>query len=386
MCLIGVVVAAVSVTQGLGTVAVSATPELGLQVAPWHAQAKGRVAERVYSADTSKAGQTKALALATSTLRRDLTSVQALRTLGIMKHLGQNPKAGQKLLMLADKITRRDLALNIVLIEIAVAEEDIPLALRHYDQALRTSEGSAATLMPILAGATDEPTVIEPLADILARKPQWLFPFYVEMIKSAPSPRTLTSLSAAMAKRGQPFAPDIRSGLITRLIAANELALVREEYRRGVKAGTIPDSLLDGRFRRVGKILPIDWALADTGVSGVGEGPSLSYEVGARRDAELARQYLQLSPGPLQISLRIRGPNPGRAYAQVDCAGGTGQTLLRRPDWAAGQNSARFTVPPGCASQWLTLRVDAGDGDAAGAITSLTLSSSTISLQAGTSE
>src|SRR3546814_9998889 len=58
-------------------------------------------------------------------------------------------------------------------IELAVARDDIPSALRHYDIALRTKKNAPDLLFPVLTSALTNPTIRTELVKTLGGRPKW---------------------------------------------------------------------------------------------------------------------------------------------------------------------------------------------------------------------
>src|SRR3546814_17422634 len=66
---------------------------------------------------------------------------------------------GERLLAYSQTLSRRDLRTQLMAIELAVARDDIPSALRHYDIALRTKKNAPDLLFPVLTSALTNPTI-----------------------------------------------------------------------------------------------------------------------------------------------------------------------------------------------------------------------------------
>ncbi len=367
------------VASGIASMAAQRVPDIALKFAPWDAQANGRKSELVFAHSLEARQFGEAAALARRAIARDPTNVPAIRTLGLIEQLSGQSERGDTLLTLAGELTRRDLATEVQAIEAAVAKEDVRGALRHYDNALRTSRRAGPLLLPVLAQATGDANLIRPIADTLVKNPQWLFPFYREAMQSGPSVANLTELSAIMQARGQPLVRDVRIALISRQIAAREWDLVRQEFGRGRRASAFGRGVNDGGFDHVGDLIPVDWVVAQDGTAEIeisqdaaGNGRRLSFLLSSRRNAELARQLTLLEPGRYVISFTTGGwKEAGQAatYSRIECAEGSGQRLVDMERWRSRGNAriAGFTVPAsGCGGQWLMIRAASGSDEAAG--------------------
>ncbi|MDT9096849.1 hypothetical protein RSW32_26335, partial [Escherichia coli] len=67
--------------------------------------------------------------------------------------------AARRLFAYGQRLSRRDNSTQLWAIEDAVARNDIPDVLRHYDVALRTSPNLADILYPVLASASADPAI-----------------------------------------------------------------------------------------------------------------------------------------------------------------------------------------------------------------------------------
>lgn len=355
-------------------------------LAPWHAKTKARAAELALVEGVEDGRLSRAMTLAREALHREPTNVVALRTLGLATQASGEEKLGGRQLVLADRLTRRDLPSQFYAIESAVGRNDVAGAIRHYDIALRVNRESWPILMPVLVAATSNTEVIPPLAATLAKKPQWADVFLAELIakgKSAPNAELLINRLKAL---GVPVGPDVVSGVVSNLVTqrawplvAKRAALVR------ARNGDRSEFLTDGGFSHPGRLQPVDWSLSTDGIAAVQgaagnlKNPVLAYSLTPALEAELARQVLTLSPGAYRISARVGGldgAQMGTTYFRIDCADGGGQRVLDRIGTTlAGQTlSANFTIPSGCGGQWLQIRARAPDvAEAAGWIDDITL-------------
>lgn len=109
-----------------------------------------------------------------STLRFQPLNPQVLALLGVSAAGpdGTSP-ATDRLMKLADRISRREPLSQIWMIETASAADDVPGAVRHYHTVLSTNPGLYGTLIPILATAIDYPEVQSSLRPYLRGEPVW---------------------------------------------------------------------------------------------------------------------------------------------------------------------------------------------------------------------
>lgn len=109
-----------------------------------------------------------------STLRNQPLNPQVLALLGVSAAGpdGTSPTT-DRLMKLADRISRREPLSQIWMIESASSADDVSGAVRHYHTALSTNPGLYGTLIPILAKAIDYPEVQSALRPYLRSAPRW---------------------------------------------------------------------------------------------------------------------------------------------------------------------------------------------------------------------
>jgi hypothetical protein len=89
-----------------------------------------------------------------------------------------NTRNGFGLLDLARRLTRRDAATHILLIEQNASRDNLREVVMLYDEALRTNGASRSILFPILASALQDEDVASAFAPIFKSRPNWATEFY----------------------------------------------------------------------------------------------------------------------------------------------------------------------------------------------------------------
>lgn len=117
-------------------------------------------------------------------LRLDPLDASAIRNLGFVAELGRDRERARKLINLAERVSRRDAATQIWLIEDAARNGDVARTLRHYDIALKTSLEVQPLLFGTLANALSEPQVARALVPLIRPRPSWLYAFVAQTIES----------------------------------------------------------------------------------------------------------------------------------------------------------------------------------------------------------
>ncbi len=360
-----VVLLTVSARLGMSEALAGRDPEAAIQYWPRHAVALSRVATKVtLNPDATAANIDVAAAQAREAIRLDATARAALTLLALT---GRAAAPAERTIRYVESLSRRDLAVQMFLIEQAVAKDDVDLALRHYDTALRTTADGNDVLFPVLVGASTDPAIAAKLARILVKDhPKWELAFINWAIGGAASADGILGLDAALRAAGGGISQEQRIYLLQRL---------EREWRyrdafalhRGYLAGPMP-LVRNGGFEREDVFPLIDWTLrgdADIGAErvpdpGSGEANVLALHASEGVTGEVARQLLQLPPGRMfTLSLTSSGAAmPGLPPdVSVTCIEGNVQLAeiaLTRPGRLEATGKA---VPANCPHQWLRVRI-----------------------------
>jgi tetratricopeptide (TPR) repeat protein len=358
---------------GVAGVTREARPDIALRFAPYDARASAKLAEsRLASGRPSAQDVSEAVDLARQALQRDPTLAPAVRTLAVSYEFQGQPQRAAQLFHLAERMSRRDTATQLWMIEERVARNDIRGALHHYDVVLRTSESSANLLFPILVAATSSDGIVEPLADLLATRPDWR-PFFLLRLSENPSSarNTVQLLRRLAAERDFPERDTI-ARLVPFFAEHREFEAAWQVYQLLEPTGGTGELLLrNGGFARPNPLPPFDWALTDEPeisalqrpLPGVSNRPVLELSADSGHGGRLARQLLRLGPGRYMLQWRsgsVEGFRTARLIWSLSCAGG--RPLLNYEFQSSvprgSVTSAAFQVPAAdCPAQWLDLNV-----------------------------
>jgi hypothetical protein len=355
---------------GVSGIARLRNPELALWMSPTDSRALSNLADRLLIEKSLASGIGRSKQLARAALLNDPTNVAALRVLGFAA-----PKQDQlAIFQLSNRLSARDLATQLWLIEYYVGRDDAALALTHYDTALRTSSVAPQLLFPVLAKASADETLAPQIAALLAKRPPWALAFLSDLLASSPSDDTLLTIFRQVA-RSSPELPQVfTDGLTTRMLRDYRFDLVRDAYF--VAGGTdkaIGKRVKNGNLSSDPTLLPFDWTFTADEKIDAGRSPNenvandlrLVIQASEGTAGEAARQLLMLSPGRYALT-STAGSVPSQKQAQLawhmTCATKTGakfheMTLLQSA--SAGLTSkSEFSVPSlNCPAQWLSLRV-----------------------------
>jgi hypothetical protein len=310
--------------------------------------------------------------LALRALERDPTRANAWRVLGFAEGIRGRTELATRVLRIAERTSRRDLALQLWLIEERVAQNDIPGALHHYDIALRTSRSSADILLPILSSATASDPIVVPLARLLLSNPPWRREFLQKLAETAPSGDNVAELFVILTRNGSPPESDLVVHTVHHLVNRGHFAGAWHIYRLARRPSPSALLLRNGDFQSENPVPPFDWRLESNSalsaerriLDETGRAPVLVVNAASGQGGVAAQQLLILPRGRYTLSARS-GPVPGTEPAElaltVGCVRPPSLTLLRL-DLATAQgrvpaSSGQFEVPAGCPAQWLSVAV-----------------------------
>ena len=347
-------------------------PALALRWNPGSADANVRVADALLQGGDVGGSIGRVAALAERSIRRQPVNSGAARLLGIRAAFSNDARRAEGLARYAEAMSRRDLPTQLWLIETAVARNDIPTALRHYDRAMKTSSNGRAVLFPILAAAAEDRAIWEPLAGILARRPQWWRAFVDQMTPRSNSPDALYAIARHTGIAGTERAdPALLQGIEKRLVELGAYAQAADLYNR---AHRLPPGtgapLRNGGFEQATGFDPFEWNLRDEPDLAAVRQPSpvenggnaLFLSAANGRGGDLAVQTVMLPPGGYRLRATVGGVGGDPlAYPHliVRCARG-GREFFNGRFPVAGDGGTvwrdGFTIPGDCPGQQVVLQ------------------------------
>ncbi len=357
-----------AVVTGIAGIARAGSPVTALRWAPHDARALETLADRSLTANPTRQQIADSVTLARRAIARDATRAGALRVIAFA-----TPGQGQAAMFVqADKLSRRDLAAQLWLIDHAVARNDAKGALRHFDAALRTSSAAPQILFPILSNATGDKALLPDITAVLARRPAWASAFLYEALNTAPSAENLVTLFAALDTSGFDLDPKLDQNLVNRTVRDRSYDLARRAYAMaGGSNKALGRAVTNGGFTAPPGVMPFDWALGDAAgliADRVPMGDGQSRFVVRAEDSGggiAVRQMLLLAPGSYRLTSKAGDVPPsgtGTVSWSVSCAPDYFPKLL---DVNLPATSGVFTVPANCPAQWIALSArNAVDGGA----------------------
>jgi hypothetical protein len=353
-----------SVAATLGYMLRNAQPETAHTLAPADGRVTAALARRLSGPGATAAQRARADRLAREALRQDPTTVAAVWTLGINALLRNDPPTASKLLAYGNRLSRRDLQTQVWAIEDAVARNDIPGALRHYDIALRVSRRAPDLLFPILGGAISDPLIRSELIKTLAGRPSWggIFIDYVSW--NGPDARATAVLFTDLRRAGVPIPRSADATLVSTLASRVSMEAAWAHYA-SLDKGVSRARSRNPEFAATPSIAsPFDWnAMEGGGITAAilpDEGGLFDFSAPATAAGPMLQQAQVLPPGDYVLegrSIGIDQPDGSRPYWSLTCRGGVelGRIEVPKSSQANGNFIGRFTVPTGCPVQTLTL-------------------------------
>lgn len=334
-------------------------------LAPNNGRIAGRLSQTLYRPDASEADRARAVAIARDALRHDPTAVEAVATLAADAFTRGDQTEGERLLAYSQKLARRDLRTQLMAIELAVAQGDIPGALRHYDIALRTKKNAPELLFPVLTSALPDPAIRTELVKTLGGQPNWGARFINHAARSEVDPAASAAFFRALQARRVPVPDAAGVAVINRLLAA-QLFDDAWAYYAAAHPGSDRRQSRDPAFTNMVEARTVlDW----TAVNGVGVSTAIlpeaqnglfDFTVSMGNGGSLLQQLQMLPAGDYILeghSIGIEQPARSRPYWIVRCqtGGEIGRVELPNSSQAGGRFQGAIRVPADCPVQMLAL-------------------------------
>jgi hypothetical protein len=358
----------VATRSTLANVLAPRRPLAAAQIDPANALAAAQAAQALVSAG-ERADSPAVGGLTRAALRRDLTIPAAIEVRAIQLQSSGDPAGAEALVNSSLAISRRSLGTHLWLIQRSVEKGDVGGALTEFDRALRTSSKAPPLLFPVLARATADPGLQAPIAHLLDRPSDWREMFLNFAIER--SGRVESIAPVVLRMRDSNMAAKVELKLVEALVQRNAFALARRVDDRFAKGEARGALLRDPNFGDRQAQSPFGWALDESSTSWgfrdrIAGAPVLGFRASPGGHGQVANQLLTLAPGNYALrTVTAAAPKDPEAvpYWTVSCAGQHPVRIAEldqpaRPGQAA---EARFSVPAGCAGQWIELILRGSD-------------------------
>ena len=370
--LAGAVVAAAAGADALAMATRFGRPSVALALLPNEPIALSRMATiRLVQAVQEKQPTPPLREMLKRSLAGQALNPVALRLLALPERGPLDRNVDYQLVHLSDKVSRRDLATQALLILEGGLTKNLKAVLRSYDNALRTTQESQSLLFPQLVKAIELPEMAPYFASYLRERPPWLSPFLIYAAASSESPETfarLIQMNGGVADLDR--SEEIDFGFINALLSRKRnYAAAREYYlsTSGAKPAALSaPTIFKDTIEPAGNGLL--WQLYDE--RGRGAEALLKRAILAFAETDksgpVARKLLFLAPGRYRLSGRYEDAkygDGGGASWSVTCASQQDRLLATMPIPLNKGNygsSMEFDVELGCGAVTLELGLDGG--------------------------
>jgi len=351
-------------------------PDMALSYVPDHPLALSRKADELFAEKQDPATLAKVEAMAKQSLRGGALNPVAIRLLGYVADVRGDLEKARELMLLSQKVSRRDFGTQLWLIEDAVARGDKKQALYHYDIALRTTPSAYPILLSTLVGALEDPEVRSGLVPYVKSNPNWLPSFLSEAINTSENPANLADV--LLKSKGLPDREDYKglsNQLLARLAQKGQFDTYRQYYLslKGTNGATLRSVGLNAST--VNLRYPVaGWQLVDNpGIGGTfsafdksGRASLLAF-AGSGERGELMRKYTSLKQGSYRFSAfydAAEGASDSEIRWEMQCLSNKDPVT----NWFSaaplrnGRSSATadFELGPECGNQVLILQLAGG--------------------------
>jgi hypothetical protein len=285
---------------------------------------------------------------------------------------------GMALFRVADRMTRRDLGVQLWLVEDAVRRDDISAALAHYDSALRVTASVAPTLFAILSEAIDDPRLWPAFRATIPPSSPWLGAFLRYAAKASRHPASIVGLLAHYPSLPpRPEFDAFRHELIGQLIARNDFATARMFYLAQPGADpTMLNSVSIGETAADPRYTPFSWRLFNDNAvqstfvsSSESGGLSIQVTLAEGSSGVIAQKMTLLPPGRYQLVTR-QHIDPASTTARITWRARCSPNATAPTFWQSGPLTpadqsafnASIIIPAACAAPTLEVLGDAGSG------------------------
>lgn len=350
-----------SVAFSLGQLIVKSDPVRAHTFVPYDGRITAAAARELSGPNATPADRRRAQTLALRALRQDPTAETALSVLGLDTEYAGDVQGARRWFKNAQTLSRRDLQVQLWMIEDAVRRGDIPDTLRQYDITLRVLPRMWEILFPILASASSEPGIRDGLAKVLAKSPPW-GPFFIDYVAgNSPDPKIAVRLLIQLRRSGGIVSAQAQAKIVNALVKSGSIEDAWSYYAAAGKTRDRRRSRDPNFVADPATASPFDWIPIDDGGLGANIQDRLfDFAAPPGVGGPMLQQMQLLPPG----SYRLIGHSDGieqsagaLPYWTLRCQSGQelGRVEVPNSSVANGNFAGTFSVPPGCAMQTLVL-------------------------------
>src|SRR5690606_22672953 len=274
-----------------------------------------------------------------------------------------------ELMEIALRRAPRDRELRTQAAAAAFRASDLATGLAHLDALLRLAPERRETLFPALVQQAADPRFGDAMAEVLATSPRWRRGF-LRWLEREGSPEALDAVYGGLQQRDSVSDAEVARWLDRMLSDGRWGQAYAHWFSRLDQSGEPLPPLYNGGFERDPSQLGFDWR--NTRAAGVftdlepargagGERAAHFHFIGREAAMGNLRQPLLLAPGQYRLSLRARAEflhSEKGWYWTIRCVPGAevGRLGPLQGSFPWETREAEFSIPEGCAGQWLELR------------------------------
>ena len=320
---------------------------------------------------------------AQTALRSEPLQAVAMRQLGMV---AAAPRGGTGIeyFMAAERISRRELIAQLMLIEQTAMDDDIAATLAHYDRVLLVYSASGQNLFPVLAKALPDMDVRAALGKYVARP--WALDFLSNAIDLGADPASVTELMADLKMQIPPNDRDrITTAVIRQLLTRGHFSLAGDFVKVSHSGNPIDvDQIAMTPATSDARLAQLAWNFVNDDAFEVALDSSdrLTVRISSEKSGMVAERMTLLAPGDYLFTQAVgydAATPPVRLQWSVRCLEAASSTEIWKQSLpiTPGQTTYRsaFTVPQTCAAQsWrLTATADETQFESTASISNLAL-------------
>lgn len=311
--------------------------------------------------------------MARSSVSAQALNPRALRLLAMTPDPAMRDAKRWALLDLSQRLSRREIGTQLLLIEKYAQTDAIAATLKHYDLALTTDQGSRDTLFPILAAAIEDPAINKEFSNYLASHHPWIDPFIRFKLETDKGSNVLVdAANAARVKpQGAAFA-EMKQHLFERSVRTGNYAAARTFQRRYAfsdaslltSASFSPGakSSMDAILRW--RLFELPYMVPEIGRSAPTSPYRLSVATSSSARGTVAAKLLLMPPGRYRVDIAygdVKLTSATVATWTLRCIGAAADSVIWSSN-AAGRapTFSVVAIPSQCGAQDLELALSSG--------------------------
>lgn len=312
------------------------------------------------------ADRAKVISLSRSALAQEPLFAGGLRNLGLIASADGDTGKARLYMRDAERLSRRDLAVNGWLIADYAKQGDLEAAFKTYDHALRTSALAQTRLLPVMIDLLANSSLVQPTISLLRPSPPWADAFWHEAPQHPAALQNLAQIRVALAREGYRGNVQRDAALLRALTRVREFGAAQSLFDALAKPKRPPGELLNnGNFDHPPEFEPFDWrTFFDSTLSADVQPRSSLLQIDTFSDGSglVARQAVALTATRYVLEMGARNWNPaasGMLYAQLRCAerGKSAESALI-PMEGAKTSAAVLRPSANCTYYWLELHAN----------------------------